>query len=131
MMNTDYEYRGLLASTWDLFRGDTSNWEDKFFYEKIIQKYHRNKKTVIFISHDINLVARLAPRIIVLNSGTISFDGSRDDLFQNHTILKQSGFYLPEVTEFMRKVKRDGYPVDTNLYTVKEAKKELKKYYRL
>lgn len=39
MTNTDYEYRGLLASTWDLFRGDSSNWEDKFFYEKIIQKY--------------------------------------------------------------------------------------------
>lgn len=39
MTNTDYEYRGLLASTWDLFRGDTSNWEDKYFYEKIIAQY--------------------------------------------------------------------------------------------
>lgn len=39
MNNQDYEYRGLLAETWDLFRGDTSTWEDKFFYEKIIQKY--------------------------------------------------------------------------------------------
>ena len=39
MTDQDYEYRGLLASTWDLFRGDTSNWEDKFFYEKIIQRY--------------------------------------------------------------------------------------------
>jgi SAM-dependent methyltransferase len=39
MTNTDYEYRGLLAKTWDLFRGDTSSWEDKFFYEKVIQKY--------------------------------------------------------------------------------------------
>ena len=39
MTNTDYEYRGLLASTWDLFRGDTSNWEDKFFFEKVIQQY--------------------------------------------------------------------------------------------
>lgn len=39
MTEQDYEYRGLLAETWDLFRGDTSTWEDKFFYEKIIQKY--------------------------------------------------------------------------------------------
>ncbi len=39
MTNQDYEYRGLLAETWDLFRGDTSTWEDKFFYEKIIQEY--------------------------------------------------------------------------------------------
>ena len=39
MIKDDYEYRGLMARTWDLFRGDTSNWEDKFFYEKIVQQY--------------------------------------------------------------------------------------------
>jgi ubiquinone/menaquinone biosynthesis C-methylase UbiE len=34
-----YEYYGMLAATWDLFRGDTSNWPDKLFYRDIIQKY--------------------------------------------------------------------------------------------
>lgn len=29
----------MLASTWDLFRGDTSNWSDKFFYQDIIHQY--------------------------------------------------------------------------------------------
>ena len=32
----DYEYSGLMASTWDLFRGDTSNWEDRFFFRDVI-----------------------------------------------------------------------------------------------
>ena len=31
-----YEYRGFLASTWDLLRGDTSNWSDRPFYRDII-----------------------------------------------------------------------------------------------
>src|SRR4030065_1563550 len=35
----DYEYHGLLAETWDLLRGDTSNWEDRFFYLELIEKY--------------------------------------------------------------------------------------------
>jgi SAM-dependent methyltransferase len=39
MDNQDYEYRGLLAATWDLFRGDTSTWEDKFFYRDLIGQY--------------------------------------------------------------------------------------------
>ena len=26
-----YEYRGMMAAAWDLLRGDTSNWEDRFF----------------------------------------------------------------------------------------------------
>lgn len=29
MNSTDYEYSGLMASTWDLWRGDTSNWDDR------------------------------------------------------------------------------------------------------
>jgi ubiquinone/menaquinone biosynthesis C-methylase UbiE len=36
-MNEDnYEYRGMLASTWDLLRGDTSAWPDRAFYRNII-----------------------------------------------------------------------------------------------
>lgn len=34
----DYEYRGLLAATWDLMRGDTSRWADRFFYQDIIAR---------------------------------------------------------------------------------------------
>jgi ubiquinone/menaquinone biosynthesis C-methylase UbiE len=34
-----YEYRGLMASTWDFFRGDTSGWGDKAFYRALIDEY--------------------------------------------------------------------------------------------
>lgn len=33
-----YEYRGMLASTWDLLRGDTSDWPDRQFFREIIQR---------------------------------------------------------------------------------------------
>lgn len=36
---TNYEYRGLMAKYWDLLRGDTSTWEDRFMYLDLIQKY--------------------------------------------------------------------------------------------
>lgn len=39
MPKQDYEYQGLMATTWDLFRGDTSAWEDKFFYLELIRQY--------------------------------------------------------------------------------------------
>ncbi|MDX1436202.1 MAG: class I SAM-dependent methyltransferase [Anaerolineales bacterium] len=39
MDRTEYEYRGLMAETWDLFRGDTSGWEDRFFYRNIIDTH--------------------------------------------------------------------------------------------
>jgi SAM-dependent methyltransferase len=36
MAELDYEYTGLLAATWDLFRGDTSDWPDRAFYKSVI-----------------------------------------------------------------------------------------------
>lgn len=38
MSQTEYEYHGLMAQYWDLFRGDTSKWEDRSFYFEIIHK---------------------------------------------------------------------------------------------
>lgn len=34
----DYEYHGLMVATWDLFRGDTSNWEDRAFFLELIRR---------------------------------------------------------------------------------------------
>ena len=34
----DYEYRGLVASTWDLLRGDCSAWPDRPFYRAVIER---------------------------------------------------------------------------------------------
>src|SRR5438309_1493604 len=34
-----YEYFGLKASTWDLSRGDTSNWSDRAFYLDIVREF--------------------------------------------------------------------------------------------
>lgn len=38
MTDPGYEYHGMLAQNWDLFRGDTSQWEDRNFYVKIIRE---------------------------------------------------------------------------------------------
>jgi len=34
----NYEYYGLMVKYWDLLRGDTSNWPDRFFYLDVIKK---------------------------------------------------------------------------------------------
>ncbi len=39
MPDPDYDYQGLLASTWDLWRGDTSGWPDRAFYLDLIRSY--------------------------------------------------------------------------------------------
>lgn len=36
MGQADYEYTGLIATTWDLLRGDTSHWPDRSLYRDVI-----------------------------------------------------------------------------------------------
>ncbi|BCX04481.1 MAG: hypothetical protein KatS3mg053_2419 [Candidatus Roseilinea sp.] len=38
-MTMDYEYRGLLASTWDVWRDDTANWSDRHLFLEVIRRY--------------------------------------------------------------------------------------------
>lgn len=39
MGSPDYEYKGLMAEAWDILRGDTSKWSDRYFYLDLIKQY--------------------------------------------------------------------------------------------
>ena len=36
MAETTYEYGGMMAEFWDLLRGDTTNWSDRFFFKDVV-----------------------------------------------------------------------------------------------
>lgn len=38
MSNKDYEYHGMIASSWDLLRGDTANIPDRKFFRDVIKR---------------------------------------------------------------------------------------------
>src|SRR2546423_15571063 len=39
MDQESYEYTGMIADAWDLLRGDTSTWSDRFFYRELIGQH--------------------------------------------------------------------------------------------
>ena len=45
--------------------------------------HQKDGKTIILISHDMDLVSQYAKRIIVLNEGQIVFDGPKENLFEH------------------------------------------------
>lgn len=93
--------------------------------ERIIHRYHKLGRTVIFVSHNMDLVARLASNVVVLLNGRIIYNGSKEQLFQSESILSQSNLTLPQICQFMQTVQNRGYSVKTNIYSIKDAKKEL------
>ena len=39
MSSADYEYRSLMAATWDIWRDDAGHWEDREFFRDIVRQY--------------------------------------------------------------------------------------------
>ena len=53
--------------------------------------------TVMIATHDMQLVCEWAERVIVLMDGKVVADGSRDQVFGDHNLLKRVGIRPPEI----------------------------------
>lgn len=93
-----------------------------------IQKMHREKHmTVMLVSHSMEDVADYAQWIIVLDQGRILYDGTPREVFAHYKELEQAGLAAPQVTYLMHELQARGLPVNTDIITVEEAKKEILK----
>jgi energy-coupling factor transport system ATP-binding protein len=104
------------------------DWESGLRIEAILSDYHRLGRTVLFVTHDMDLVGRLADRIVVLEKGKTGFEGGKSELFQAEGgILARAGLTTPAVFDAMRSFRGKGLPVRTDVFTIEEAKEELRK----
>jgi energy-coupling factor transport system ATP-binding protein len=89
--------------------------------------HQRFDMTVILVSHSMEDVARIADNIIVMNHGKVAFYDTVNEVFSHAEELREIGLNIPQVTEIMRGLKKKGYPVDSRIHTVEEAKAEILK----
>ena len=94
-----------------------------------IKRLHRAGVTVIFVSHAMEDIAALASRVIVLAQGKILFEGTPRKLFGQSEILEQAGLLPPPVTQLMLSARRAGFNVNTEILSIDEAEKELRKLF--
>lgn len=93
---------------------------DEIFNE-IIQLYQSSGITVILVSHNMEDVAKMATRLIVMNGGKVSLDGTPLEVFSNPEQLRAAGVDVPPVTALLRKLKERGLHVDDKLLAIDEA----------
>ncbi len=83
--------------------------------------------TVVIVSHNMEDMADLADRIVVLRDGQIILDGAPKEVFSHIRELEEVSLSVPEVTYLMEDLKTRGYPVDTVATTLDEAKREIER----
>lgn len=94
----------------------------------MIRDYQRQSgNTVIFVSHSMEDVAKICSRVVVMNKGTVAYDGSVDAVYSHSDSLKQMGLNVPQITEVFLKLKAKGVNCRTDIYTVSQAEQELRR----
>lgn len=104
------------------------DWESSRRVEKILVELHKAGKTIVFVSHDMDFVARIAKRIVVLYQGRIYFDGPPEEFFASRKKVEEAGLRLPSVVRCLEAIQKSGIPIRTDIYTLEEAKRALKPF---
>ncbi len=95
---------------------------------KLIKKLHDcHKKTIIMVSHNMEVIAEMTKRVIVMENGKIVLDKKTREIFRDNSAeLEKIGLALPQITKIMYDLKKMGKPVDiNNILTIEEAKEEI------
>lgn len=90
-----------------------------------IKRYHKSKGgAVIMSSHNMDDISVIANKVLVMKEGkAVAFD-SPSNIFSNSEILEQSGLLMPSYSEIFSILKKEGFDVRTDVFTLEEAKKE-------
>ena len=76
--------------------------------------------TVVMITHYMEEAA-MADRIIVLDDGQLLLDGTPEEVFSKEDILKSCGLSVPQCTELVNRLKKDGYNITDAAVSIEEC----------
>lgn len=104
--------------------------------EEILQELRelneQQKITIILVSHSMEDVARYAKRMLVMNQGSVMFDGTPTEVFTHHRReLEEIGLGVPQVTRVMESLEIAGIPVRVEAITIDEAEAEITRVFNL
>jgi len=92
-----------------------------------ISKLRENGKTIILVSHDMNLVAELADRVMVLEDGKLVDFAKKEKIFSNDSLLESAGLEEPAIYKFSKKISTE-FSTDLTGFTVNEVLAKLLHY---
>lgn len=98
----------------------------------LIKHYQKQTgSTVIFVSHSMEDVAKIADRVVVMYNSKIELSGTVDEVYSQGEKLKNIGLNIPEITEVFLNLKKLGVDCRTDIYTVEQGVKEYKRLLEL
>ena len=93
----------------------------------IFKKLNEMGKTIILITHDMNVVYEFASDVVVLKDGKVAYDGDKESLFNDSKSLREFNLSEPDVVRLRRIAKEKGFKLEGNVRTLDELVEALAK----
>ena len=79
--------------------------------ETICNLHKKWKLTIVFVSHSMEDIARLADSVIIMNHGKVAIQDTPEAVFQHTEILQAAGLKEPRILHLLHRLKSAGVPV--------------------
>ncbi len=93
---------------------------------EIVKSQSSQNRTLIIISHDMDFVAALVERVVVLKGGRVIGDGETSDIFSNEDLLKEAGLEPPAMFRFHDRLQKLGLDVSPGSLDLSKLKLKLR-----
>lgn len=88
----------------------------------MVKTIHSRESNIIFlVSHNMNDIARMSDKVLVMNRGRLVMDGRPEEVFSHAKELREMGLALPDSMELMVALKDAGMDIELDCLTMEEA----------
>lgn len=77
--------------------------------------------TIVLVTHDIDTLASVVGRIVVLSQGRILLDGRPEEVFGQEDLLRENGLDIPQITRIVSMMRARGWRLPTFMTGAQEA----------
>ena len=97
-----------------------------------IQKLHKKwKLTIVFVSHSMEDIARLADNLLVMQTGKLRAAGTPAEIFADAQLLQETGLEPPQMMQIMQKLQAAGLPVNEHALTPEAGLQSLREVFHV
>ena len=94
---------------------------------KMLQSFNRESgKTVVVVSHALEELAELADTLLLMRNRQVVLHRPFARILEEKSVMEELGLELPIYTRLMLKLKERGFPVATAIFTLAQAKDQIK-----
>lgn len=96
--------------------------------EMVRNIHERESNITIFVSHNMNDIAKLSTRVLVMDHGKLAMNGTPEEVFSREAALKRMGLALPDAMEFISRLREKGMIIEKHCMEIGELADEIAKH---